>query len=316
MTEKKPAISRDLARSKSAREGVFYIDRKTNEVCEELVFGRGFMEFFYENSLGRLLTKIFFIRRPFSAIYGIYNDSRLSKRKIKGFISSLSIPLDEVIGKPENHKSFNDFFARRLKPEFRPFPQDPKALVSPADARVLVFDKISKDTLLPIKGHPIPVDELVADSTMGARYHNGGAVILRLCPSDYHRFHFPASGTPGTPRSIPGIYHSVSPFALEKGLDVFCKNHRVVTELSSDHFGKLALIDVGALCVGAIISTFTPGKAVERGEEKGYFKFGGSTIVVLTQEGQVEFDEDLLHNTRDGFETLVQMGQQLGTPKN
>ena len=316
MNQTKSSLSRDFARGKSAREGVFYIDRKTNEVCEELVFGRGFMEFFYENPLGRFLTKAFFIRRPFSSIYGAYNDSRFSKRKIGGFISSLDIPLDEVIGKPEEHKSFNDFFARRLKPEARPFPEDPKILLSPADARVFVFDKISQETLLPIKGHPIPVDELLADSEMGRRYHNGGAVILRLCPSDYHRFHFPASGTPGTPRSIPGIYHSVSPFALEKGFDVFCKNHRAVTELESDHFGKLALVDVGALCVGAIVSTFRPGQPVERGEEKGYFKFGGSTIVVLTEEGRVQFDEDLISNTRDGFETLIQMGNRLGIAKS
>jgi phosphatidylserine decarboxylase len=317
MTEQNiKTLTREQARQKSARDGVYYIDRDSRELCEELVFGRGFVEFFYENSFGRFLTHTFLIRRLFSQIYGWYNDSRLSRRKIPGFISSLSIPLDEVLGGPEEHSSFNDFFARKLKPECRPFDSNPKVLISPADARLAVFEKISGDTLLPIKGAKIPVDNLLADKAMGARYHNGGAMILRLCPSDYHRFHFPATGVPGPPLSIPGVYHSVSPFALEKGIDVFCKNHRVVTEMDTERFGKIALIDVGALCVGAIVSTFEAGKKVNRGAEKGYFKFGGSTIVLLTQKDRVQFDEDLLSNTADGFETLIQMGHRLGISRD
>jgi phosphatidylserine decarboxylase len=316
MTQIKTSLTRDDVRGKSARDGVFYIDRKNGEVCEEVVFGRGFMEFFYENPLGRLLTRLFFIRRLFSLLYGKYNDSKMSRRKIPGFISSLGIPLDEVVRKPDEHTSFNDFFARRLKPGFRPFDDDPKVLISPADARVAVFDKISGDTLLPIKGAKIPVDRFLADKEMAARYHNGGAVILRLCPSDYHRYHFPAAGVPGEPRSIPGVYHSVSPFALEKGIDVFCKNHRVVTEMETELFGRIVLVDVGALCVGGILSTYTAGEPIERGDEKGYFKFGGSTIVVITQENRVQFDQDLVSNTREGFETLLQMGNRLGIAKS
>ena len=125
------ALTREAVRNKSAKEGVYYVDRKSGEIHEEVVFGRGFMEFFYENGFGRFLTSTFFVRRWLSVLYGWYNDSRLSRRKIQGFIEKLSIPLDEVVGKPEDHTSFNDFFARRLKPEARPYDDNPKVLISP-----------------------------------------------------------------------------------------------------------------------------------------------------------------------------------------
>lgn len=306
------SLTREQVRQKSASEGIFFVDRESGEIREEVVFGRSYMEFFYGNGLGLLITKALLIRRFFSVLYGWYNDSGWSRSKIPGFIKKLELPLDEVQGEVSDFKTFNEFFARSLKPDFRPFDDNPRALISPADARIAVFDKIDGDTLLPIKGANIPVSSLLADPKQAERYKNGGAVVLRLCPADYHRFHFPAAGVPGEARSIPGVYHSVSPFALEQGLDVFCRNHRVVTELESELFGGLSLVDVGALCVGAIVQTYKPGEAVERGAEKGFFKFGGSSIVMLSEPGRVQYDEDLLTNTREGLETLVKFGVRLG----
>lgn len=304
-------MSRGESPQSSAREGVFYVNRATGALEEETVYGRGFMEFFYDTAPGRLLTNGLFSKPWFSRLYGLYNDSALSRRKIPKFVASLNLDWAEVAGEPGDFRSFNEFFARSLKPSARPLDPDPRVLISPADARIYVFPKINETTLLPVKGAAIPVAELLADSAAAASYVGGGAVILRLCPADYHRFHFPASGQASPWRSIPGSLHSVSPFALEKGIDVFCRNHRVAMELDSDEFGRIALVDVGALGVGAIIEVYSPGR-VERGAERGYFKFGGSSIVMLTMADRVRFDEDLVRNTESGRETLVRFGERLG----
>lgn len=299
--------------SQGAAEGIFFIDRRSGEKREEVVYGRGFMEFFYGNPLGGCLTGALLSRRWLSWIYGKYNDSRFSRRKIPGFIAALDLDMNEVVGELEDFETFNDFFARHLKPEARPIAAEPDAFISPADARLHVFPAIDGDTLLPVKGAKIPVPAFLEDAAMAERYRGGSAMIFRLCPSDYHRFHFPASGVPSKPRSLPGRYHSVSPFALEKGIDVFCKNHRVVTELVTESYGRIVMVDVAALCVGAIKSTFTAEAPVERGAAKGFFKFGGSTVVVLCEAGRLEIDEDLIANTAAGTETLVKFGERLGT---
>lgn len=304
-------LSRSAARRTPAKDGVFYIDRETGEVCEERVFGRAFMEFFYDSGVGRLLTDTLLIESPLSTLYGWYNDSGWSRRKIRPFVRELEIPLEEVDGAVADFACFNDFFARRLKPEARPQDPDPSVLISPCDARTYVHDAIDGDTLLPVKGARVPLAELLRDGSMAERYHGGGAVVFRLCPSDYHRFHFPADGLAGPTVSISGIYHSVSPFALEKGIDIFCRNHRHVMELATERFGRIALIDVAAICVGRIRQTYSPGP-VRRGDEKGYFKFGGSTTILLSEPGRVRWDADLIGNTDDGLETLVKVGTRLG----
>lgn len=308
-------LSRDAPKNRSASKGIYFIHRKTGQITEETVFGRGFMEFFYGRRFGRLLTSLLLIRPWFSKVSGWYHDSSWSCRKIPGFIEKLSLSMEEVQGEIKDFKSFNEFFARRLKPKARPIVEAEPILVSPADARLLVFPKIDGLTLLPVKGAKIPLAKLLLDQAQAKRYKDGAALVFRLCPADYHRFHFPASGQASPPQSIPGRLHSVSPFAIEQNLDIFCRNHRVVSYLESERFGCLALIEIGALCVGAIVETYTPG-TVKKGEEKGYFKFGGSSLVLLLEANQLDLDEDLINNTAQGFETLVQFGEQLGRAAN
>jgi phosphatidylserine decarboxylase len=143
-------------------------------------------------------------------------------------------------------------------------------------------------------------------------YQNGAYIIVRLCPADYHRFHFPVAGTAHSAQLIPGKYYSVSPIALEKLARVYCQNKRMLTQIDSDHFGKVLMLEVGATFVGGMEQTFTPEQRVEKGEEKGYFKFGGSTVILFFQEGMIEIDGDLLKNTERGLETAVKMGMRIG----
>jgi phosphatidylserine decarboxylase len=147
---------------------------------------------------------------------------------------------------------------------------------------------------------------------LAEEYDKGVCIVVRLCPADYDRFHFPDSGIPKGVRKINGMYYSVNPIALQEIAKIYCQNKREITFFESDHFDKIAYIEVGATCVGSIIQTYTKEEVVNKGEEKGYFKFGGSTVVLFLKKGQVKIDEDILKNTQKGIETKVNMGECIG----
>ena len=137
--------------------------------------------------------------------------------------------------------------------------------------------------------------------------------IARLCPSDYHRFHFPCDGIPAKPRLINGLLYSVNPIALKKNVSILSENKRMITEIETDHFGTVLYIEIGATSVGSIRQTYTPDLKVKKGDEKGYFEFGGSCIALLFEKGRVTFDADLTANTQKGIETKANFGETLGT---
>jgi len=208
----------------------------------------------------------------------------------------------------EAYASLDDFFTRRLKPGVRPIDRDPLHLISPADGRALAWSHLDGASLS-VKGSHLSIRELLADDALSAELAEPCAIIVRLAPADYHRFHFPDDGDAGAPRSVGSRLHSVHPIALESGAPSFA-NHRIVTRLESDGFGPLVLVDVGALLVGTIVETFRQGR-VRRGDERGYFRFGGSTVVVLARADRVALDDDLLAATREGIESRVRMGTRI-----
>lgn len=218
----------------------------------------------------------------FSALYGKYQDTGQSRKKIKGFVQSLAIDLSEAkiedIGK---YSTFNEFFTRELKPSRRPLCNQPEALISPADGRVFAWENIDIDLMVQVKGLAYTLADLLQDQALALAYSGGTCLVIRLCPADYHRFHFPDSGVPGPPQQIKGSYYSVNPLALHKIIRLYCRNKRELTVFRSDHFGDMLLLEVGATCVGSIIQTYSANQHVAKGSEKGYFKFGGSTVIVL-----------------------------------
>jgi phosphatidylserine decarboxylase len=161
-----------------------------------------------------------------------------------------------------------------------------------------------------VKGCEVTVDELLGDRALATRFEGGAALVIRLAPADYHRFHFPDRGEAGPARSIPGPLHSVHPVARAAGVPSL-RNRRAVTLVDTPRFGTLALLEIGALCVGTIVQTYAPG-SVQRGQEKGLFRFGGSAMVLLAQAGRLRLDDDLLANTNRGLETVIRMGTRVG----
>ncbi|KZP00337.1 hypothetical protein CALVIDRAFT_476192 [Calocera viscosa TUFC12733] len=247
---------------------------------------------------------------------GMKYDSPASAREILPFIAFHKLNLKEVADPLSSYKTFNQFFYRKLKDGARPVtePENPKRLVSPADCRMMAFESVTHATKLWIKGRGFTVQKLLGDAYKGqAEKYEGGALgIFRLAPQDYHRFHSPVDGTIGPMKYIAGEYYTVNPQAIRTSLDVYGENARKIVPIDSPVFGRVMAVCIGAMMVGSIITTVKEGENVARGQEFGYFAFGGSTIVLLFEKGALEWDEDLLINGRSSLETLVRMGMGVG----
>ncbi|MFW8592983.1 archaetidylserine decarboxylase [Cribrihabitans neustonicus] len=290
------------------RDPILVVDRETGETFEEAVLGEKWIRWAYQSASARPVEKLLFRSALVSRLMGAWFDSPLSKGKIAKVVAELGIDMDEAAAPQDSYKSFNEFFIRHLKPEVRPYSDDPKDIVSPADGRVLVFPQLDGDTFVPVKGHPMSVRSMLPG--IAERFLGGALAIVRLCPADYHRYHFPAAGRITAIQDIGGALHSVNPIALGAGPDVFGENKRSWTLVETGTCGTYAFVEVGAFGVGSIVNTRTEG-AVAKMEEKGFFKFGGSTVVVVFEPGRIRFADDLVANSAKGRETLVKLGQPL-----
>ena len=236
-------------------------------------------------------------------------DDPASKSEIEGFIKFHGLDMSEVLRPIEEFKNFNEFFYRELKPDARPCsaPDNPNIIVSPADCRSVVFNRIDVAQKIWIKGREFSVKRLLGDAYPedAKRYENGALGIFRLAPQDYHRFHIPVDGTLLKPKLIAGEYYTVNPMAIRSALDVYGENVRVICPIDSVKHGRVMVVCVGAMMVGSTVITRKEGEQVTRAEELGYFKFGGSTIVLLFEDGKMKFDDDLVDNSTGALETLV-----------
>lgn len=247
--------------------------------------------------------------RGLSIKQGVKYDDPASKNEIPKFVAFHQLDLSEVLYPLEHFKSFNEFFYRELKPTARPCsaPDNPRIIVSPADCRSVVFNQMDVATKIWVKGREFSIKRLLGDAYPEdvERYTNGAMGIFRLAPQDYHRFHIPVDGVMGTPKTIEGEYYTVNPMAIRSALDVYGENVRIVVPIDSVAHGRVMVICVGAMMVGSTVITRHEGETVRRGEELGYFKFGGSTLLVLFEPGTMTFDADLADNSAGALETLV-----------
>ncbi|CDO96094.1 unnamed protein product [Kluyveromyces dobzhanskii CBS 2104] len=240
-------------------------------------------------------------------------DSPDSVKYIPSFIKFHSLDMTECLD--VEYHSFNDFFYRKLKPGSRePESSSPGILLSPADCRATVFPTVHKAQEIWIKGRQFSVSKLLGDCPHKPHFteHNSSIAIFRLAPQDYHRFHAPCGGTVGKIHNISGEYYTVNPMAIRTKLDVFGENIRCIVPITSAEFGTILYIAVGAMMVGSIILTCEEGDVIESGQEMGYFKFGGSTIIVLVPHQKVVFDMDLIKNSDEMVETLLKVGMSVG----
>lgn len=287
-----------------------YINRRSGEIEFEKPPGEWFLKFLYSHPFGKFPLEIFVKRRLLTRYYGGLMDRESSRKRIERFVRQFDINMDEAEKPIDQYRSFNDFFYRRLKADARKVQQ---GVVSPADGKLLAFEHIDDLGDFYVKGQKFTLPGFLQDEQLAEKYSDGAMVIVRLAPHDYHRFHFPYDGTPSQAVSIKGRYYSVSPYAVMTNFaKIFMENRRERVDLTTSDKGDLMLVPVGATMVGTIVETFSAGQKVQKGEEMGYFAFGGSSVVMLFEKDKITLDNDLVSNTKKGYETCVQMGEQIG----
>ena len=278
-------------------------DRRTQEYTKEK--DSAVLRFLYNTVIGRLVLKLLTFKW-LTSLGAAYMNSRLSKRRINKFVSNNKIDMGEY--QEEEYASFNDFFIRKIKEGKRVIGDGESCFLAPSDSRVTVYE-IDNNTVLSIKNSKYTIDELVKDNELADKYKGGYCFVYRLCVDDYHRYYFIDSGTIKSKKKIKGKFHTVQPIAFKK-YKVFSENSRECTVFETDNFGTITQIEVGALMVGKIcnhdIETF------RRGEEKGFFCFGGSTVVMLVEKDRVIVDQDILENSKKDIETRVLLFDVIG----
>ena len=285
-----------------------YVERSSGEIKIEQVYGEAWLHWLYNNPVGKLSLYGIVKRKFVSDWYGNQMDSPESAEKFLGFVKQYHIDLSEA--KKQEFNSFNEFFSRELKPNARQIDTNKNVLVSPADGKIFAYENISRQDFI-VKGYRFNLLQFLNDSTLAKQYENGSLIIVRLCPTDYHRFHFPSDGKVIGEKKIEGPLFSVSPIALRKKVEIICRNKREYTQINSETFGSYIMAEVGATMVGSIVQTYKTTE-VKKGQEKGYFLFGGSTVVLLFKEGKIQIDSDLIENTQKLLETEVKMGDKIG----
>ena len=283
-----------------------YIDRKTNKICEEKsVIGTPFL---YKNPLGGLALKVA-KQRFVSRIAGWYLNKKRTTKYIKGFIKDNNIDMEEY---PEvEYKCFNEFFSRKIKEGRRIFSNNKKDFCSPCDSRLQVF-KIDEKEEFTIKKHKYTLESLLRDKKLANEYKNGYLMVFRLFVDDYHRYTFIDDGKVIKTRTINGKYHNVGPIAFEKH-KIYPEAQREYSVLKTENFGEIIQMEVGAMLVGKIVNYDI--KKFSRGEEKGYFLYGGSTIIIIVKENTLKIDQDILDNSKVPMETKVKQGEKIAVAK-
>ena len=277
-------------------------DRKTGTYEEIVQYGAGKLDFLYNNPVGRIFLGI--AVSPFvSNIYASKNAKKSSVKKIPAFIKEHNIDMSDF--EDREYKSFTDFFTRKIRYGKRPVDMTPGALISPADSKLLVYE-IEKDTVMRIKGRTYTADEILGDSENAKEFAGGYALVFRLTVDDYHRFCYPDKGCLISKRFIKGKLHTVSP--VSKNHKIYMENTRLVNLLKTEKFGTIAYIEVGAMLIGRIVDNGTD--VFEKGQEKGYFEPGGSTVILLVKN--VEIDKDIMEQSASGIETKVRYGERIG----
>lgn len=259
----------------------------------------------YGTSMGRCALKI--LVSPFvSKLGGLYMSSPLSKRHIRSFIVNNDIDMSQY--EEKKYRSYNDFFTRRIKEGQRPFADDKNLLMAPADSKLTCYH-ITPDALFHIKGTAYRLKDLLADEKLAAEYDQGTCLIFRLAVDDYHRYSYIDDGQIVARKYIPGVFHTVNPLANDY-YPIYKTNSREYTVIDTVNFGKVIQMEVGAMMVGKIVNY--DHQMAYKGREKGYFEFGGSTVVLFFKERTVEIDQDILDNSMQDIETRVKLGETIG----
>ncbi len=275
------------------------------ELIDEPEAGLGAIRFVYGTVLGRFLAKTVLCRKFVSNLYGAWQKSRFSKKKVEKFMAQYGITTDDCV--ETEYANFNAFFTRQRKPEADK--TAPNELAAIADSKLLALP-IDEQSVFTIKGVPYTTAELLENEALAKEFDRGLCLIFRLAPTDYHRYAYPDTGAQEASVKIKGVLHSVNPLAGK--LKVYRRNTRQYNILTTEQFGKMVQIEVGALLVGKICNHTDEATSFGKLQEKGFFEYGGSTVILLLRKDAVKIDSDILEHSAKGIETKVRLGEKIG----
>lgn len=284
-------------------------NREAGQLETELIPHAALLRWLYGSWSGRLAADLVCSRRLFSRLITGWSHGPGSKRRIESFVRTFDVNMEDY--EPVAYESFNEFFIREFRPGARSFSATPESLSAWAEGACLAWNKVDGSETFPVKGQHLTAAALLGDADQAAPFAGGPMLLMRLRPQDYHRFHFADGGDIVAHYRVPGRLHSVNMLSLRQRSDVLARNERQVTIQQSNHFGRLAYVEVGALLVGRIVQQHGP--TVARGDLKGYFEYGGSTVALFGEPGAWTPDDDLLAQTAERTETLVRLGTPLAT---
>lgn len=310
------------AEETSTRKVITLKDRKTGLLVQENIPSYIWMSMrlLYDNKTGRMLThNAKKVLTKMSKEKGEEYDKPHSAKEIPDFIKLHGLDCSILAKPPEEFRTFNDFFARAINLDSRPMSKNENEVVSPADCRMMLFSSIY-DAGIWVKGDKFTVTNLLGPrGDVASKYEGGSFCIARLAPQDYHRFHWPVSGTVKKITPIDGALYTVNPVAVNKPLNVYTENKRCVVELESKTFGNVILIAVAATMVGTYLLfkegtiKLEVGMEVARGDVAGEFRFGGSTVLALFEPNKIKWSDDVLNNSNEHImETLLQCRETIG----
>lgn len=299
--------------TEKGRNMIKVYNRKTKNYEIEQVAGDSYINWIYSTPLGMKLLELFIKKKVTSRICGYYCDRAISKLKIEKFVDEFKIEMARYEIPEKGFKNFNEFFFRKFKKEAIHIASDERSFISPCDGKILAYETIDINMLIQLKGMSYSLAELLGNDSIASNYVQGSCLIVRLSPENYHRFHFVDQGTCSPTTKIKGFYYSVNPTSLNRISKLFCSNKREWSILNSKSFGEILYVEVGATFVGSIIQTYSNNGNIKKGDEKGYFKFGGSTVILFLKKDVLKIDEDIIEQTSKGMECSVYMGEKIGS---
>jgi phosphatidylserine decarboxylase len=296
---------------------ITYIERYTKLIHTEKVYGNFWIKLLYgQHWLQKLISFCilpFIVKKTFfSQLYGRMQRLSFTKKKIKPFINKYQLDPEEFEKTPSEFTDFNDFFTRKLKASYRPIFKNNTHATLPADGKYLCFPNVENISDLTIKKEKLNLNTLLIGTGLDDEFKDSSLVVARLCPSDYHRFHFPIDAQLKSVQLLNGPLYSVNPIAWKQNLTIFNQNKRYLCVLESPQIGQLLVVCVGATNVGTISITAKVNHFYNKGDELGFFSFGGSSILLLFKKNTISFDKDFIENTKQKIETSALFGDSLG----
>ena len=280
------------------------INRKTKEITD--YEPSKFVKYMYEKPSGRVFLKLL-SNKVAANLSRVYMNTFLSIPYKNKIIKKYNI--DMSLYEDKKYNSYNSYFIRKLK-ELN-FDKDKDAFIAPAESKLLVL-KLDEETKLDIKGSSFTLSEIINDDIY-KEYINGYAMIFRLEATNYHRYIYIDDGRREAYKHIKGKLHTVQPIAY-KHFKIFHENSREWTILHTKNFGDIIQVEVGAMMIGRINNN--RNTLFKKGDEKGNFEFGGSTIILFVKDNVIRIDDDILENSKNFMETTVNVGERIAKKIN